>query len=455
MDIIQSQREDILRDDNTAQASLVNILDGLKTDTVELVVDSPMHGSLDLSVLKTMKFDRIHTIVFGNGQITEITNVPNGISKLVCSDNLLTELDDLPNSLLYLDFSRNFLTSFDFAKVSHLEEIHCEDNKITEFSNIPSSITSIYCDNNDLKHLNLKGLKKLTTLHCSNNPIVIIDNLPEDIHDFVSNNNPIPASTSEATEKEVRSKIAYMDGLDAFYKMKSKYETDLLKRKRTEFAKGKKFAARVRGKCVSCKRPVGTIFSVNIKGHAAICGDRENPCGLNIKLIRGNSVMNEELLKVMKVDNDKAKERIIKLKLDTLFNYLPEGKSAELFKKELESFNDSNVLYMAAQKRHDELYNNPNKRELILKKMEQVHEMKRRMKDTLEEYEKTENRVLLKSALEIYINELTPEMNNLGRLRYDVCEMDEETDTLYQFEVALAKMEYVYGDEPKVDKFSK
>jgi Leucine-rich repeat (LRR) protein len=175
MDIIQSQREDILRDDNTAQASLANILDGLKTDTVELIVDSPMHGSLDLSILKTMKFDRIHTIVFGKGQITELTNVPNGISKLVCSDNLLTELDDLPNSLLYLDFSRNFLTSFDFAKVSHLEEIHCEDNKITEFLNIPSSIISIYCDNNDLKHLDLKGLKKLTTVHCSNNPIIIID----------------------------------------------------------------------------------------------------------------------------------------------------------------------------------------------------------------------------------------------------------------------------------------
>jgi hypothetical protein len=454
MDIIQSQREDILRDDNTAQASLVNILDGLKTDTVELVVDSPMHGSLDLSILKTMKFDRIHTIIFGKGQITELTNVPNGISKLVCSDNLLTELDDLPNSLLYLDFSRNFLTSFDFAKVSHLEEIHCEDNKITEFLNIPSSIISIYCDNNDLKHLDLKGLKKLTTVHCSNNPIIIIDNLPENIHDFVSNNNPIPATTGEATEKEVRSKIAYMDGLDAFYKMKSKYETDLLKRRRGEVAKKR---ARIRGKCVSCKRPVGTIFSVNIKGHAAICGDRDNPCGLNIKLIRGNSVMNEELLKVMKADNDKAKERIIKLKLDTLFNYLPEGKSAELFKKELESFNDSNVLYMAAQKRHDELYNNPHKRELIMKKMEQVHEMKRRMKATLEEYEKTENRVLLKSAVEIYINELTPEMSNLGRLRYDICEMEEgETaDTLYQSEVALAKMEYVYGDEPRVDKFSK
>ena len=456
MDLIQNQREDIVRDDNTAQSSLVNILDGLKTDTIELVVDAPLQGHLDLSVLKTMKFDRLRAISFGKGQITSIINVPDGLGKLVCSDNLLVELQDLPSSLLHLDFSRNFLTTFDFAKVSHLEEVHCEENNIVELLNIPVTITAIYCDNNDLKHLDLRGLKKLKTLHCSNNPIIIIENLPEDIHDFVSNNNPIPAAVMSDADgkKDVSKKVAYMDGLNTFYKLKSKYDAELLRRRKMEFARGPKFAARVKGKCIACKRPVGTIFSVNVKGHVAICGDREHPCGLDIKLKRGNSVMNEELLKVMKTDNDSAKERIIKLKLDTLFNYVPESKSAELFKKELESFNDSNVLYSAAQKRHDELYNNPHKRETVVQKMGLAHEMKRRMRTTLEEYEKTENRVLLKSAIDIYINELVPELNNLGRLKYDICEMDEETNTLFQAGVALSKMEYTYGETPIVEKFS-
>ena len=245
-----------------------------------------------------------------------------------------------------------------------------------------------------------------------------------------------------------------MDGLVAFFKLKSKYEADLLKRRKSEYLKGRKFAARVRGKCISCKRPVGTIFSVNAKGHVAICGDREHPCGLDIKLKRGSAVMNEDLLNTMKADNDKARERIIKLKLDTLFNYIPESKSAELFKNELESFNDSNVLYSAAQKRHDELYNNPDKRELLVNKLALVHEIKRRMRTSLEEYEKTTNRVLLKSAIDIYVNELTPELNNLGRFKYDICEMDEETNTLHQSEVALAKMEYAYGDVPSVEKFT-
>ena len=444
-------REDIIRNDNTAQSALVNILSGLKTDLIELIVDMPLHGDLDLSILSD-KFGRVHTIHFGQGKITSIRNIPVGISKLICSDNMITEFTDLPNTLLYLDVARNFLTKFDFAKASHLEEFHCEDNKITEFHNIPVGIMAIYCDNNDLKSLDLKGLKQLKTLHCSNNPIVIIENLPENIVDYVSENNPIPAAVATANKKnaqDISQKVAYLDGLNTFYKLKSKYEETLLSRRRSQ---GRKKA---KGDCIGCKRPVNTIFSVNADGHFAICGDRTNPCTLNIKLKRGNTVMIETELNLMKSENEAAKERIIKLKLDTLFDYIPESKSAALFKTELELFNDTNVLYSAAQKRYDELYNNPDKRETILKKSDMVHEIQQRMVGTLGEYAKqNNNKRLLKSALDIYVNELTPEMSNLGRLKYDICEMIEDTDTLFQAEVALAKMEYVYDKPPAVEKFA-
>jgi hypothetical protein len=447
---MNTQREDIIRNENTAQSALVNILSGLKTDLIELIVDFPLHGDLDLSILLD-KFNRVHTIHFGQGKITSIRNIPVGISKLICSDNMIVEFTDLPNTLLYLDVARNFLTKFDFAKASHLEEFHCEDNKITEFHNIPVGIVAIYCDNNDLKSLDLKGLKQLKTLHCSNNPIVIIENLPENIVDYVSENNPIPAtiSNTEKNTNDISQKVAYLDGLDTFYKMKSKYEETLLSRKRSQ---GRKKA---KGDCIGCKRPVNTIFSVNAEGHFAICGDRTNPCTLNIKLKRGNTVMIETELNLMKSENDAAQERIIKLKLDTLFDYIPESKSSALFKTELELFNDTNVIYSAAQKRYDAQYNNPDKRDLILKKSETIHEIRKRMQDTLGEYSKqNNNKRLLKSALDIYVNELTPEMNNLGRLKYDICEMIEDTDTLHQVEVGLAKMEYVYGDPPSVVKFT-
>ena len=452
---MNTQREDIIRDDNTAQSALDNIISGLKTDTIELIVDIPLHGDLDLSILldKSKKFDRLRTIHFGQGKITSIRNIPVGISKLICSDNMIDEFTDLPNSLLYLDVDRNFLTKFDFTKVPHLEEFHCEDNIITEFHNIPVGIVAIYCDNNDLKLLDLKGLKKLKTLHCSNNPIIIIDNLPETIVDFVSENNPIPATTATTNKKNAQDaskKVAYLDGLNTFYKLKSKYEETILSRKR---AQGRKKA---KGDCIGCKRPVNTIFTVNADGHFAICGDRTNPCSLNIKLKRGNTVMIETELNLMKAENDTAKERIIKLKLDTLFDYIQESKSAALFKSELELFNDTNLLYSAAQKRYDELYNNPHTRALLMQKSEAVHEIQKRILGSLDEYTKqNRDKRLLKAALDIYKDELMPEMSNLGRLKYEICEMDLETDTLYQSEVALAKMEYVYGNPPTVEKFNR
>jgi hypothetical protein len=452
---MNTQREDIIRDDNTAQSALVNIISGLKTDVIELIVDVPLHGDLDLSILLDVskKFDRLRTIHFGQGKITSIRNIPVGISKLICSDNMIDEFTDLPNSLLYLDVARNFLTKFDFTKVPHLEEFHGEDNKITEFHNIPVGIVAIYCDNNDLKLLDLKGLKKLKTLHCSNNPIIIIDNLPENIVDFVSENNPIPAAiatTNKKNAQDTSKQVAYLDGLNTFYKLKSKYEERLLLRKRSV---GRKKA---KGDCIGCKRPVNTIFTVNAEGHFAICGDRTNPCSLNIKLKRGNTVMIETELNLMKVENETAKERIIKLKLDTLFDYIPESKSAALFKSELELFNDTNLLYSAAQKRHDELYNNPHKRALLTQKSEAVHEIQKRMQGTLDEYAKqNRDKRLLKAALDIYKDELMPEMSNLGRLKYEICEMVEDSDTLYQSEVALAKMEYVYGNPPTVEKFNR
>jgi hypothetical protein len=333
-----------------------------------------------------------------------------------------------------------------------LEEFHGEDNKIDELHNIPVGIVAIYCDNNELKLLDLKGLKKLKTLHCSNNPIIIIDNLPENIVDFVSENNPIPAAiatTNKKNAQDTSKQVAYLDGLNTFYKLKSKYEETLLPRKRSQGRKNAK------GDCIGCKRLVNTIFTVNADGHFAICGDRNNPCSLNIKLKRGNTVMIETELNLMKAENDLAKERIIKLKLDTLFDYIPESKSAALFKSELELFNDTNLLYSAAQKRHDELYNNPHKRTLLTQKFEAVHDIQRRMQGTLDEYVKqNQDKRLLKAALDIYKDELMHEMSNLGRLKYEICEMDLESDTLYQSEVALAKMEYVYGKPPSVEKFN-
>ena len=468
MNIIHEQRESIINDNNNAQTDFVSILNGLKTNVTEINVKIPLQGELDLSILSEKGFERMTTLLFSEGEITGIRNIPTGISKLVCCKNLLVELEDLPGSLLYLNINHNYLTLFDFTKVPHLEELHCDDNKIQEFKNLPSSLTSLYCEQNKLKKLDLKGLKNLKTLHCSNNPLLMIDNLPETIHDFVSENNSFGLVTNvednddDVDDKDsvnIDKKINYMEAIKSYFRLKNKYENELLKKKRTAFKSkssktaGSHKASMIKGKCIHCNRPVGTIFSTNENGYTALCGDKVNPCKLNIKLIRGDFVSNDEMLYLYKGLLERSKTDIIRLKLNTLFSYISEGQSVEKFKEIMEDYNDTSETYSEVLKNYNEMYNNEEKKEMIHKKNEMFHDLNRKIRALLIEYENDDNKEILRNAVKVYIHDLLPEIENLRRLKYDIVEMDD--NILYQKEFSVSKLDFVYGEEPSVKSFKK
>ena len=92
MNIIQVKRESIIRENNTAQYEFSNIINNLNTNISELNIKIPLHGTLDLTILSEKGFDNIKTIIFGEGEITNIYNVPEGVNKLICAKNLLVEL---------------------------------------------------------------------------------------------------------------------------------------------------------------------------------------------------------------------------------------------------------------------------------------------------------------------------------------------------------------------------
>ena len=92
-------------------------------------------------------------------------------------------------------------------------------------------------------------------------------------------------------EKELLEKT-----LNEFYTLKERYNNDIQKikhgltakyginnssqKKRDEYLKHKP-------KCVNCKRNVGTIFSDKDRVLKAICGDKDDPCTLNIEIFMG------------------------------------------------------------------------------------------------------------------------------------------------------------------------
>ena len=470
MNIIHVKRESIIKDNNTAQSEFSNIISSLNTNVSELNINSPLHGVLDLSILSEKGFDNIKTIIFGEGEITNIYHVPEGVNKLICAKNLLVELEDLPSSITYLDCDHNYLVSFDFSKLSMLEEFHCNDNKIEELSNIPKSIVSLYCEQNKLKHLDLKNLVNLKTLHVSNNPLIIVENLPETVVEFVSENNPIEMELVEnendedenKTKKQIEKKVNYIEALHKYFELKSTYENDLNRAKHKEFKKyenkkmASKKAALVKPKCIKCRRPVGSIFSCSSSGYSAICGDKNKPCELNIKLSRGDSKPIEVLVNLFKESIDDTKNEIIRQKMDTLFSYISENQSAQLFTKKIQEYNNDSKLFANNLSLYNDLYNNQHKAEMIQKKNAIIHDIHKKIREMIDDYKKTEHKETLKTAIYIYIRDLTAEIDNLRRLKYEINEMiedDEGNDVLYQREVALSKLEYTYGEHPSVSKF--
>ena len=484
-DIIQQQREAIRNDNNIAQTTMEDMIFGLKKDIVDLNIQTPLYGDLDLSVLST-RFPRLRYISFGAGKITSLNHLPVGISKLVCKGNLLVSLDQLPGSLIYLDIDDNYISTLDCATFPQLEELHCENNHLTDILHLPRTLTRLYCTQNRLTQLDLTNLIHLRILHCSENPLLSIDNVPETIHEFVSENNPLSQEVTNYDyvewehEDELRERydkmeranvvqrnVSYSDALQTYFRLKHDYETDLLKRRRIAFKKAKTRkngilrSQRVLGKCVHCKRNVGTVFRTDSNGYYASCGDTSQACTLDIKLLRGQFSPNEQFLYLFREQIEQEKDGIIRQKMDSLFSYVSEETAVKDFKQLLTAYKETSELFHGFFDRHQEIFYNTKRGELLQEKKTKIQEIQAQIKSIVDEYKKSGNLLanasyggvtgLLKSAMEIYVRDLMPEIENLRRLKYEIMEMN--GDVLVQREVGLNQTEYTFGDPPTAARF--
>jgi hypothetical protein len=471
---MDEQREDIIKDNNTAQEQLLGILAGLPKSTKELIVEETLFGDIDFSVLKTEGYGNIKTIILKDGQITNIAGLFEGLIHFECINNLLIELEDLPVSLKHLKIPFNHITALNVSKLENLETLVVSHNQIPILENLSKKLVELICDNNKLQYLNLDGLVDLKTLNISNNRITLIENLPLGIIDFKMENTPaiefrnsILPEFEKDLEKDGKEeeKNNYLEALNEFFRLKGEYQSKVSDMMKKAFKKepsrrlGKLAALSVKPPCINCKRPVGTIFSnrENDK-YTAICGDKGNPCNLNIKIFNGRTVNLVYILNVYQDEINDIKDSIIRQKLDTLFSYTTEEKSVELFKKELENYNTNSKIFKDLLVKYNDLYNNKEKKESIDKKTEKIYLLVEKVRDLIKEYKKTENHRILKTAVDVQINELFPEIRNMKLLMNEVVEMNQDESgkfTVFHYPVALNKIDEDFGEKASVIKFSK
>ena len=136
-----------------------------------------------------------------------------------------------------------------------------------------------------------------------------------------------------------------MEDIDQFFKLKNTYDkqnkimkskilhnpTLDLKSKKTEW---KSYKTR----CVNCKKPVGTYFSMKKKRLIARCGAlntslKHTPCDLNIDITLDNYKSGHDILSTLSAEQNKHEDMINKKKLDIIYNYEDEDEALNEFDK--------------------------------------------------------------------------------------------------------------------------
>ena len=228
----------------------------------------------------------------------------------------------------------------------------------------------------------------------------------------------------------------YEEQLNEYYKLKNEYskkvqtqqnsimkdDTLNMKQKRDKYRK-------MKTKCISCGRNVGTIFNNEDGILTAVCGDKVNRCALNIKINRGKYLNLEDLIDVFQSGVDEMKEEIIKIKMDLLFGYEEENVTLSKFTKLKNELAEDLESVMEYKTRFIEIVSNLGNKPELNMKMTIFYNKISTIKSAIEEFNETGRVQLIKDIVTMYDTEMIPLLNELRNLKYRYMDMEYNAET--------------------------
>ena len=223
------------------------------------------------------------------------------------------------------------------------------------------------------------------------------------------------------------------EAITTYYQKKATYDKDYERKKETirkdgglsETEKREKIRKIVR-KCIVCESSDGTIFSQTGRILSTICGNRANPCSLNINIERPTVKRFTDVDEQLDAAINKLKDDVILSKYNILFNFSLFDDAfvnkADEIRKKIKDYDD-------LKKRYAELYT----------KATRVAE--RKEKATKEEYDFLlrvgELKTIIKESSssdssyvntnEHYISIMLPMLNKIRQDKYDTVDVVRET----------------------------
>jgi hypothetical protein len=483
MDTIVAKRN-LAKEQDTAQLAIDDKIQRMAASARESEFSIPVipTGGGDINLSKLAPLNITSIVTKEGGSITDVVGIPEGVKNLKFEGHLLVDAPQLPKSIETLSLNGNYIEKIDLSNLPKLRVVRLANNRLKSLSKneLPESLEELYVDNNQIVLLNLDAFPKLRVLHCRNNRMMRIENIPASIVDLqVEEGNQnilldyafLPSNAaSEEYRRAKGTEAEFVESMHEYFRLKTKYETKAQDARSTAREKAllrglgekraRKIARELRPKCINCKRPVGTVFKNREDRFLAYCADTKDPCPLKIEIFKGRFENDDQFAKYNAESLVETKEQIIRQKMDVLFNYASESETVKKFKDLIEEYNLFAFLHKTDLDMREDKRFNVHKRELIKGKLKLLEEIKGKMNSHMEEYEESDNHDALHSAMDIYVREYMPEVNNLRMMKYSVMEMvvpgtnaDTPVRSLNQNAVSLRQLETLHGEVPKVLKF--
>lgn len=245
-----------------------------------------------------------------------------------------------------------------------------------------------------------------------------------------------PETREEITEQNkeknkflIKNESELENALEDFYKLKSKYENELSKKKYKIYnndnltKKEKKQEIRkIKKTCIQCKKQGGTIFSLKNRTLKAVCGASE-PCNLNIEIKLGVYVQKKHLIHELKRNILQIKENIIITKLNILFRLENEEVMLEEFNKLKKEYQKQEKQLLELHRYIEEKLNIANKKvllknakEFLQKELNNFNELIKNAKIEKQKNNISISKALLREAIEKYKDEITQLQQNIRNI---------------------------------------
>jgi hypothetical protein len=496
MDIDEIDKEEEADYRHIASQQVVNfVIRNEKTQRMELfTVNQKLSGSIDLqglASLMTLKKIDFHVA----GQITKLENIPllSPVEEIRCVHQHLEKFPlPLPvKSLRMLDLQDNRLRQLPVSALQELialQILNLSKNELTSLPRIlPAAMEEFYVNHNRLDLIDVSSLPRLRIFHAEDNDLVNVIGLVDKIATTESNtlNNTTgktakPTTMTTLTDLRIeegnprlhldallpfsllhkKKKIAkeehvfaeYLAGLREYFALKDVYDKKDRRRRALIAQKSRERGIHnmsqilhdFKGKCVRCGRRVTTVFEMRDRRFRVQCGDLEDPCDLHIELYRGDYIPFDAMYTDLYHHIRQQKEQIIRMKMDTLFNYVGEKQTATQFKKTAEEFRVSQVEWQEMSAMAPvEIHFGQEHAEMVRGQRTVVEDIRDKMRIS--------SLTDMPSMAKIYCREYLVEMERLRQMRFPISEIvtEKNADRYIQNYVDLSKLDFLVDEEPR------